>query len=474
MRKSIYKITMALAGATVLTACSISGQTEIAEVSDDMIKGELLEYLNKKDYAVDEIYEFSKEVGTFTEEEGKEISSQFTGKTTIRKYVCNFKTRSVERDIDGQCEAVYAYFNNAWTLVKIQEANLENWSFQAKSEVSVRQIRDDLAAIEFATLPNVKIGNESDTQIEIVSRKSDIENGNDNVDIVVTYNADFAVYKIGIKLMYKHEHGEWVLSSHAIDDVDFWEIEFDDNMKPNKPKEEYIINSLSNSSNYKNYMMNLSYVDNYYVTEEKETVVGNTVNYNYVVIVSYDEIGDIEYNVTKPYSWIDKAWQEQELTVDVKKADFEKFLGTWASTNGDFVRFTNAENNILTGTYTHKYEDGNYVSYDVKGTVNVELTDNNWALMIEQKGIAAGEEEEHFVILPFQIDFEKTVIKSNGNIYIAKGDEEGGPGFTLNEDGSYFEEKDDDEEIEKDPDYSSGLDFFGSDSYREESGQTEE
>lgn len=468
--KKIIKITSAIAGMALLTtACSISGQNDIADVSDDVIKDELLSFLNKKEYAVDEISDFSKELGTFSDEENQELSSQFTGKTTIRKYNCRFKTRSVERDIEGECSAIFAYLNKEWTLVKIKETLPENWSFQAKSEVSMRQIRDDLGTIEFPTLPGVKVGDESNTQVEIASRKSDIENGNDNVDLVVTYNADFAVYKIGVKFMYKYEHGQWNLSSNAIDDVDFWEISFDDSMKPNKPKEEYIINNLSNSSNYKNYMMNLSYVDNYYVTEEKETVMGNTINYNYVVIVSYDEIGDIEYNVTKPYSWIDKAWQEQDLTVSVKSVNFEKFLGTWASTNGDFVRFTSADGTTLTGTYTHKYEDGNYVTYHVTGEIGVEMSDNNWALTIEQKDVAAGEEESHFVILPFQIDFSKTTINSNGNIYIAKGDEDGGPGFTLNEDDSYYEDKNDDEdEPEKDPNYNSGLEFFGDEPYKEE------
>ena len=417
--------------------------------------------MNSADYAIDDIIEFSKESVEIPEEELSEIRKQFSAKTLIKKYRCKFSSTAIDRGITGTYDMIYAYVNKEWLFVSATPYDQENWIYSAKDIVSTKQIRDDLQTLDIPELNGEKIGKESDTVVEISERQSAIENGNDSMKVTVTYDAKFAIYKFNIKLLYQFKDGKWVMTSSSVDDQDFWEISFNDGMKPNEPKEAFIINELSNSSNYKNYMMNLGYIDNYYLTKDSETVNGNELSYNYVLIVTYNEFGDIEYKVSKKYIWTNNAWQEGDLSVSVKSSDWTKMIGTWASTNGDFIRFKNLENNILEGTYTHKYSDGDYVTYSITATINLELTDNNWDMMVEQGKVLAGDETDHFVILPFKVDLKDDVITSNGNIYISKGDEEGGDGFTINEDGSYYEDKpEEDFEIDHEDDYNSGLNFF--------------
>lgn len=446
--------------AVALTGCSAFGGSEAPDLSEEVIKQQLKETLNANDYAIDELTELTCSQADFTEEEKESLSSQFTSKAAVKKYRCNFSSTSIERGITGTYDLIFAYMNKEWKFISASPYDEQGWLYSAKDVVSAKQIRDDLQTIDIPELNGSKVGKESDTKIEIAERQSDVQNGNDSIKVAITYDAKFAVYKLNIKLQYQFKDGKWQMTSSAVDNQSFWNIEFDETMKPNEPKEKYIINELSNSSNYKNYMMNLSYVDNYYLTKGNETVNSNELSYNYVLIVSYDVFGDIEYNVDKKYVWTNGAWQEGDLNVSIKSADWSKMIGTWASTNGDFLRVKDTDDNKLTGTYTHKYADGDYVTYSVTGKIDLELKDNDWDLLIEQGDITAGTEEEHFVILPFRVNLKDDVITSNGNIYVAKGDEDGGSGLHTG-DNSYYENKENDEHtIEHDENYHSGLSFF--------------
>lgn len=461
---NISKISaLAAISMVAMTGCSIIGGQEAPELSEEVIKEQLKQTLNENEYAIDEITELTYTQAAFTEEEKASLSSQFTSKASVKKYRCNFSSTSIERGITGTYDLVFAYMNKEWKFITSSPYDEANWLYSAKDVVSAKQIRDDLQTIDIPELNGSKVGQESDTKIEVGERQSNIENGNDSMKVAITYDAKFAVYKFNIRLQYQFKNGKWEMTSSAVDEQSFWNIEFDESMKPNEPKESFIINELSNSSNYKNYMMNLSYVDNYYLTKSDETVNGNELSYNYVLIVSYDVFGDIEYNVNKKYIWTNNAWQEGDLSISIKSADWSKMIGTWASTNGDFLRVNDVDKEKLIGTYTHKYADGDYVTYAVTGKIDIELKDNDWDLMIEQGEITAGSEEEHFVILPFKVNLKDDTITSNGNIYVAKGNEDGGSGLHI-DDNTYYEEGNNDiPAIEHEDDYSSGISFFDED-----------
>lgn len=465
MKKNIISILAICSVPITLSGCSFSSSNTVDEViSEETLKSMLLQKLNDSNLGVDEVSLSSYDTIEFTEEDKTQIKEKISGKASFKKYLCKFETTSLDRGINGSYAIIVSKINGEWICVLSYPVDEENWIYAAKGEVPLKKIREDLQTLKFPSIENCVVGKDIDTSIEIKDRQSNIELGNDSLKACITYDATFAKYLINVRMQYEFNAGKWELKNYIIDDPEYWVIEFNEGSQPAKPKDSFIINKLSDSSNYKNYMMNLNYVDNYYIAESSQSIHGNELNYNYVLIVTYDEFGDFEYNVTKKYLWDNSAWQEGEMEVSLKSANLEKFMGTWASTNGNFIRFTSHEGNKMYGTYTHKYADSQYVVYDISAELDITMEDNNWDLIITQGDVVSGEEQEHIVILPFSVDFSKSIISSNGNIYVAKADEDVGPGFIINEDGTTYTENDPLELEQPDENgFDSGLQFFDND-----------
>lgn len=466
MHRSIFhKIaSLAAAGAalsTFATGCTLISKQEIPDISQEKVRDDVKSTLNKNDFAVDEVTEITLEPRELSAEEMEELQAKVTGNLVARKVISNFTATSPARGIKGTYALIYVYANSEWMLTSATIPDPSSWIYSAKAEVQVSKIREDLLTIDFEGIGTGKVGEESTTEVTVTGRMSDIENGNDNVDLTIRYTTPFATYKIKGRLQYKFVDGNWVMTGYSTDEQSFWDVEFDESSMPPEPKDDYIISLLTDSSNYRSYMMNPSYVENHYISHEPKTMKGTTVNYNSTLIVTYKNFGEVEYNVTKPYTWVDGSWEEDEIQVTVKTANWSNMLHTWASINGDFVRFTEADKNTLIGTYTHKFESGQFVTYDVTAEVEIEKTDNNWSLVIEQGKVSAGDENEHFVILPFEMDFEKGVIKSNGSIYTVMNNEDLGPGFSADPADIVTTVSEEPEETELGEDFDSGLTFFG-------------
>ncbi len=447
--------------AVLTTGCSFVNKQQIPDISQEKVREDVKTVLNKNEYAIDEVTDIAIRFQDLSAEELEELQSKVTGNLVARKVLSDFTATSPARGIKGTYALIYVYANSEWLLTSAEIPDPTTWVYSAKAEVQTAQIRDDLLTLDFEGIGTGKVGEENSTEITVTGRMSDIENGNDNIDITIRYTAPFATYKIKARLQYKFVDGKWVMTGYSTDEQNFWDVEFDESSMPPEPKDEYIISLLSDSSNYRSYMMNPSFIENNYISHEPKTMKGSTVNYNSTLIVTYKNFGEVEYNVTKPYTWTDGSWEEDEIQVTVKTANWSNMLHTWTSINGDFVRFTEADKNTLIGTYTHKFESGQFVTYDVTAEVEIEKSDNNWGLIVEQGRVSAGEENEHFVILPFEMDFEKGVIKSNGSIYSVTNDEDLGPGFLpeAGETAAVVTEED----VDQEPggDFDSGLTFFG-------------
>ena len=467
MRKSAFHKILAMTAAsasiaTLATSCTTSKKQEIPDISQEKVRDDVKATLNKNDYGIDEVTEITPIPQELTAEEYEELQTKVTGKLVARKIVTDFSATSPSRGIKGTYALIYVYANSEWILTSANIPDPATWVYSAKAEVQTSQIREDLLTIDFEGIGTGKVGEENTTEVTITGRVSDIENGNDNVDITIKYTAPFATYKIKARLQYKFVDGKWTMVGYSTDEQNFWDVEFDENSMPPEPKDDYIISLLSDSANYRSYMMNLNYVENKYISHEPKTMKGSTVNYNSTLIVTYKNFGEVEYNVTKPYTWAEGSWEEDEIQVTVKTANWTNMLHTWTSINGDFIRFTEVDKNTLIGTYTHKFESGQFVTYDVTGEIEIEKSDNNWSLVIEQGKVSAGDENEHFVILPFELDFEKGIIKSNGSIYSVTNDEDLGPGFLPEAEETAVTTSEEPENPESNGDFDSGLTFFGS------------
>lgn len=467
MRKKtiISLVALSVLSSMVCTGCSLSQPSAADQnVSEELIKSTLTECLNAKEYAVDEVSVDFFDPISLSEEDSKQLLEKVTKNTVCKKYLCKFEATSLERGITGSYNLIYGYVDGNWICLLSYPEEEDNWVFAAKGEVPLKKIRTDLQEIKFSGLEDSIVGSDADTQIEIKDRQSNIDLGNDSMKVSVSYDAEFAKYSFNVRMKYEFDRGSWQLVDYVVDDPEYWIVEFNENSQPAKPKDSFIVNELSDSSNYKNYMMNLKYVDNYYVAESSQSINGNELSYNYVLIVTYDEFGDIEYNVSKKYIWKNSSWQEGELEVSIKSINLNKMMGTWASTNGNFVRFTSSDQNHLKGTYTHKYADEQYVVYNIDADLDVTFEDNNWILTISQGDVLSGEEKEHIVILPFTVDFKDSVLVCNGNIYISKPDDENGPAFIINDDDTTITERDPLElEGPSEDGYDSGLHFFDDD-----------
>lgn len=373
-----------------IIGASIHFLTALPDIEPKRLKDDY----NKKYPDTISISEFKYKDEEVTDSDINKLKKIFYEKVPAKKIAIKGKFRTAEYEIDGEYNMLYVYANEKYKLIEIDDRNIANRKITPIAGVSSNTIMKTLRDQKIGDFKKGYVGREKSTTINVIERKSNLNNNKDKVKIEAKVKNDFAVTSIIIDMEYEFKKDHWQLMKIVPEDKEDYKVKFIDDNIPKEPKEEEITTLLTDPKNQKTYMTNKGYTKKVYVSKPKARATADSMAYEYLFVVTYDKVGDIEYKVKVPYEYNGGEWIKKDVSIEFNKALLEPMKAEWKSDKDKdgkddhrSINITKVDNDNLEGTYTKAGKTEN-----IKGKLNVPIKDDNWEITISSAGIEDGKE----------------------------------------------------------------------------------
>lgn len=385
--KKVFLLLLTFTSVCFLVACGNKNdnpQTE--EPTNIVIENGISNALKEDGLKFDRMMDFSFTKVEVNEEDIETLKSKYASQIPYVKYSTTFSLISVEMDMKGNYDGVYVFNNGEWQFSFGSINDSEAWEYSEKeaSRVDKQRMLDDLKDRSFGTFEKGYVGNAKYSSIGAISnREYDETIHRDIINTSVKIKTDFAEYTIPVTFTYYFQKGIWELGDAEVADISQWELTYNNGSAPDFLSDNTLLSYITTSSNFISYICNLDYVEDYKITKESEVASKESVTVNYIFSVTYQYIGNVDYNVELVYEWLNNEWSEPQPTPSVKSANFSEMLERkWSNEDNTYFNFNTAE---VTDGETVKLV-GKYItpdnSVDIVANIDVMLGDNDWSANI--------------------------------------------------------------------------------------------
>lgn len=408
-KKTLKLILMVLPFLLILSGCKSE-----PELTKEMIKKDVeKEILKEGDF--DSISNFKYKESELSDSDVKLLKGKYTEKIPTKSFDLNFNKTSLELNQNAYYRAIFALQNkNKWTLAFLVPNNKSEWKTKPKGEVSTKHLLKDLKNIEFDGFKKGYIGDEQTTSIKIKGRDTDLKLLTDIITMEVEVKNEFAKYKINMSMNYNFKKNDWVLTEKNIAKQDTWKLEFINENKPAIPTPDKIKERLTTKEQIATYSVNPNFSKKLYVSNPKERIDSKRVIFSYVVIASYDVVGDIEYIVNVPFEYNAGNWSEKEIEIKYSKATLFAMGRIWKLSDGEYIKIDSVVKKDIGGKYT---KDGKTV--DIKGTLDIDRKDDLYNLNLVETNMQEGQKPT-FEYKESKISIEKKALILDGKEFKAQ------------------------------------------------------
>lgn len=396
----------------------LSGCKGEPDLTKEMIKKDVEKEILKEG-EFDSISNFKIRESELSKSDTKLLKEKYTEKIPTKSYDLNFNKTSLELNQNAYYRAIFALQKeDKWTLAFLVPNNKSEWKTKPKGEVSTKHILKDLKNIKFDGFKKGYIGDEQTTTIKIKGRDTDLKLLSDIITLEVEVKNEFAKYKIDMSMNYNFKKNNWVLTEKNISKQENWKLEFINENKPAVPTPDKIKERLTKKEQISTYCINPNFAKKIYVSNPKERIDAKRVIFNYVVIATYDIIGDIEYIVSVPFEYDAGNWSEKEIEINYSKATLFAMGRTWKLSDDESIKIDSVVKNKISGKYT---KSGKTV--DIKGSLDIDRKDDLYNLNLVETNMQEGQKPT-FKYTESKISIEKKAIILDGKEFKAQAQTE--------------------------------------------------
>lgn len=417
-RKLCIAISIFLIAALSLSGCK-KEKIEIPPLGEDKIREDIEGILKEEGYYFDNLSEFLSEKVEPSESDMVKLKQKYSEPVPYEKRNLKFILQSSEMEIEAEYSVIYVFLNTEWKLSFQYKENEAAWKETSKSGVSTKQIMDDLKNVEIEGFKKGFIGSGETTNIKIVNRNSDLKNKQDNIVFDVSVKTDFATFEFSSTAIYYFKKGKWEAAQIQPDHPAKWEITYFEDRKPEAPTSERVFDKLTDPDNTLTYISNRNFIKKSYISEPTERIGQNSVTFDYIYIVTYENIGDFQYLVSIPFEWIGGDWLSGEIKTEYIKSSLKPILGTWKAGEKRSIVFTKAKKDLLEGIYFMEV-DGVQEEYKMKCKFNVLLKETDWEIIVDSVNIPDGT-DSHFDLKVITVNLKDQVLVANNKQFQKEG-----------------------------------------------------
>ena len=402
IKRSMKVIFSAVVLSLLVTGCS-KGDNLDTKIYHDAI----IEKMKEEGEGVDELEILSVKDSDLNDIDEEFLNNKYSPGLPYKKSKLKIKFSNMTMDASGNVVVMLIKPEATWKVGYMEREDITEWVFEPKVNASTHEVLNGLKEHEFDGFEKGYIGNEEVTFVSIDSREND--GTKETLDMIIEVETEFADYKFEATGEYVFVAGSWTQTNLGVQDRKDWDITYKSNAKsPQIKNKDDVLKLVSDKKNLISYLYNKDYISKSDVKEPVELANSTQIIYQYLVDLTYDDLGTFSYQVNVPYKWVGDGWKEETVVSEYDSLNIEEMKGKWKSENYEMVITSVDEDGYISGHFTKDGDDKNF-----KLLLEVPIREDGWELKLENfpKNIF-GELEKGTVSLKDKtIGFNKEIFK---------------------------------------------------------------